>query len=82
MTQAIKPLPIHPIPKQDDTLLSWIERTAEANQTPFEVMFKYIEKLSKEIGFFQALFDLTGISLEDLEQMENKIKQKFWNNPK
>jgi len=78
LLSIIKRLPIHPPPIYEKTVGEWIESLAEANLTPFKVMFFYITKTAKNIGFINALMKLTEFSRWIIIKLENKFKTDYW----
>ncbi|MHA1276342.1 MAG: hypothetical protein ACTSQI_20075 [Candidatus Helarchaeota archaeon] len=77
-----EPLPAHPTPHSDKSIGRWIERLADANKATFKLMIFHIADIAKEVGFLQALSDLTRIPLGHIAKLHNEFKPDFWKTPK
>lgn len=79
--KAIKPLSIHPSSQDKDSIGIWIERLAISNKITFDVVFLYITKIAKKMGFFQALKKLTRFTITSLSKHQNEFKSNYWKKP-
>lgn len=82
MSTSTRPLPVHPPPRTSDTIATWIEQLAAANEVPFPIMFEFITNHARDCGITKALNRLTGVSLEAIIALKNPFKRLYWANPK
>ena len=81
MISEIKCLPIHPLPRPEDSISSWIKDIATANMTQFLDILRYISKFSRDYGLVNTLNDLTKLSIEQISKLNNDINSEFWKYP-
>jgi len=74
----MRQLPLHPPPKNGQTIGNWLIIISIANRISFRGLFEYIANLSKVNGFFPALNEITGVPIEYLSKMANEFRDDFW----
>jgi len=78
LKRGIKRILSHPVPRVDDSIGSWMEELAADNQIQFNTLYWHIVSLANEMGLYQALNTLTGISVNRISQFTNEFRQEFW----